>query len=46
MSMAHILRLAAGVYSVRVEREGYRTITEQIRVTEENTEFYFSLNIE
>lgn len=42
----YILRLAAGVYSVRVEREGYRTITEQIRVTEENTEFYFSLNIE
>ncbi len=42
----YILRLAAGVYSVRVEREGYRTVTEQIRVTEENTEFYFSLNLE
>jgi hypothetical protein len=41
-----VIRLAAGVYTVRVEREGYRSVTEQMRVTDTNTEFYYSLNIE
>lgn len=38
-----VLRLEPGTYTVRVELDGYTTKNEEIRVTTQNTSFYFSL---